>query len=92
MRDTCPQCRGPKGMDFDLCYACAEELREYGREPVGVSFLRVTGETPKAWRVLLDDSNPFAPKTCWIPKSIGDVDEVACEATVPRWFAEQEYL
>ena len=92
MSTICPNCRGWKDSAYALCWSCQKEINEHGREEVQVAYQKVVHETDKAWRVVIDDSDPFQPKACWVPKSIGELDEEACEVWVPRWFAEQEDL
>lgn len=88
----CTTCGDHAGEGFDLCYDCGQAMREYQAELVEVEFKKVAGETDKAWRVLLDDSDPFEPWATWIPKSISEMDEGSSVVLVPRWFADREAL
>lgn len=88
----CEDCGSAIEDRYDLCWSCNKTRYARNQEEVQVAFKRVVHETDKAWRVLIDDTDPFQPKACWVPKSIGELDEEAHEAWVPRWFAEQENL
>ena len=89
MFNRCPKCEGLKAARYDTCFSCSSEYRN---ETVLVAYQKIAGETPKAWRVVIDDSDPFQPRAFWAAKSIATLDEENYEMLVPRWFAEQENL
>lgn len=88
----CTQCRSPIEDMYDLCWQCQKSVWEVGQEEVSVAYEKVVHETDKAWRVVFDESDPFSPKACWVPKSIAELNEDDHEVWVPRWFVEQESL
>jgi hypothetical protein len=85
MRDECPNCGASKGEEYDLCYECAESMREYEQEEVVVKFTKVVRETDKAFLVKLGAS-PISPQK-WCPKSVVSIDDEWL--LMPRWFADK---
>lgn len=92
MRDDCPNCGRSKPPQYRLCFPCSEDLRASQNELVLVHVQDVTHRTDKAVRVILDDSDPFAIESRWLPLSLCELDEEECGVWVPRWLAEKEDL
>jgi hypothetical protein len=88
----CEDCGSAIEDYYDLCWSCKKLRDARNNEEVQVAYDRVVHETEKAWKLMIDDSDPFNPKSCWLPKSIAELDTEAKEAWVPRWFADQENL
>jgi hypothetical protein len=94
LENTCPECDGWKGEDYDVCRDCATEERERQQEPVGIAFHTRRTETLKA--VLFEITPGFMGQKVWIPKSVllSEGRDLTGEQRfyVPAWFAEKEDL
>jgi hypothetical protein len=49
----------------------------------------VLAETPKAWRIQLDDDDQ---EPIWVPKSVGEIDLQQNEITLPTWFIDKNEI